>query len=340
MPRGVTTGIIYIPLDVLWPRSKKVRAMIVRHGEHGFAAWGLYLAMACYCRENLTDGLVPADEIGALAYPLPADDAARLVALLLDYRLLANGTSDSTSHSTSDDTSHSTSHSTSYVVRAYVKRNGTRVETLELAARKSAGGKSGALSRWSGDPDADRMGTAMASAMASPVPDIDRDRDKLSRPRGRAPARDDWSPSGVLDRQAARRPVHKPSAQVLADARRPGGPTADATARADDARKALANRTRPLDAETDDTTDPTGTGLHGEQLARAQLAEIERRRAVERATAIGPAGTTDDDSESPDHGQPEDWPDDEPIVLPEHDDDDEQADRTDDGDPLPDDVPF
>ena len=77
--------------------------MIVEHGERGFAAWALYLAMACYCRENLSDGFVPAAEIGALAYPLPADAAAGLVALLADARLI--------DHSGSDGTSHSDSHS-------------------------------------------------------------------------------------------------------------------------------------------------------------------------------------------------------------------------------------
>jgi hypothetical protein len=327
-------GIIFVPLDVRWPRTKKVRAMIVRHGLDGFAAWGLYLAMICYCRENLTDGFVPADEIGALAYPLSADVSEGLLKLLADYRLISPG--HSPGHSGGYSPGHDDGHSDGYFAPAYVKRNGTRAETLDRAAELAERGRRGALSRWS--EDADSPGHSGGHSRGQAETDRETKTD-VARAPARGAGDGGWSPSGVLDRQAARRPVHKPSAQVLADARRPGGPTADATARADDARKALANRTRPLDAETDDTTDPTGTGLHGEQLARAQLAEIERRRAVERATAIGPAGTTDDDSESPDHGQPEDWPDDEPIVLPEHDDD-EQADRTDDGDPLPDDVPF
>jgi hypothetical protein len=156
MPKGVTTGIIYVPLDVRWPRTKKVRAMIVRHKLDGMAAWALYLAMACYCRENLSDGFVPADEIGALAYPLPSDEAERLLDLLLDYRLVGRS-DDSQGHSLGYGPGHSPGHSDrysrGYLVRAYVKRNGTRADVLRMAAQLAAGGRAGANSRWSDAPD-------------------------------------------------------------------------------------------------------------------------------------------------------------------------------------------
>jgi hypothetical protein len=309
MPRGITSGIIYIPLDVRWPRSKKVRAMIVEHGERGFAAWGLYLAMACYCRENLSDGFVPAAEIGALAYPLPADAAAGLVALLADSRLIADSGSDGTSHSTSDSGSHSgsdgTRHSTGYLVRAYVKRNGTRAETLAETAAKSAAGRSGAKTRWSDD----RIAGAIAPAMAQAVPDIDIDRDKRrarAPGRGGAPARDDdgWSPSGVLDQTptrshrstAERAPSSRSVAAAMAHTHRPGGPATEEqrAARAEEARKGLANRPARLG---DPEPEPAADRLHGEALARAQLAEVAAARRIEQAVAN--AAAADDDQADP-----------------------------------------
>jgi len=294
MPRGITSGIIYIPLDVRWPRSKKVRAMIVEHGERGFAAWGLYLAMACYCRENLSDGFVPAAEIGALAYPLPADLAAGLVALLADARLIDPSGSHNGPHSEPQ----SDSHTAGYLVRAYVKRNGTRAETLDHAAKVSAAGRTAALTRWSEGTDT----AGNASRNADRMPDIDRDRDKRrARAPGRvgAPARDDgegWSPSGVLDQPpaAARRgrPIARPAAQIIADMHRPGGPATDdqRAARAEEARKGLANRPARLG---DPEPDPAAR-LHGEALARAQVAEIAAQRRAEPAIA-----TAEDDQGDP-----------------------------------------
>jgi hypothetical protein len=152
MPKGLTTGIIYIPLDVRWPRTKKVRGLIVRHGLDGLAAWSLYLAMACYCRENLSDGFVPADEIGALAYPLPPDQADGLLKLLLDHRLVGHSDSHSDGHSSS----YGDSHSGGYVVRAYVKRNGTRADAVEFAEERARSGRAGAHSRWSTVPHSSR----------------------------------------------------------------------------------------------------------------------------------------------------------------------------------------
>jgi len=161
MTKGLTTGIIYIPLDVRWPRSKKARALIVRHGLEGMAAWALYLAMACYCRENLTDGYVPAEELGALGYPLALEQVDALVKLLLDHRLLehspGHGLGHSPGHSPGHGLGHSPGHSPGdgggYLVRAYVKRNGTRVEALRMAARLAEWGRAGAGKRWSEDDD-------------------------------------------------------------------------------------------------------------------------------------------------------------------------------------------
>ena len=269
--------------------------------------------MACYCRENLSDGFVPAAEIGALAYPLPADAAAGLVALLADARLIDHSGSDGTSHSTSHSPSDGISHSRGYLVRAYVKRNGTRADTLAETARKSAGGKNGADRRWSDG----RMADAIAQPMAHVVPDRDIDIDKRrARAGARAPARDDrsgWSPSGVLDRQPARRPpAPRNSAAVLAEQFRPGGPASEEqrAARAAEARKGLANRPARLGNEPERSADPTGRGLTGEALARAQLDQINAERAAERAIDRAATAPLGQDAE-PDPLGPLDppWPD-------------------------------
>ena len=141
--------------------------------------------------------------------------------------------------------------------------------------------------------------------MAHAVPDIDIDIDKRrARAGARAPAREGstggsgWSPSGVLDRPPARRPpAPRNSAAVLADQYRPGGPASDEqrAARAEEARKGLANRPARLGDEPERSADPTGRGLTGEALARAQLDQIAADRAAEQAvtraaTAAAPLG--------------------------------------------------
>jgi hypothetical protein len=287
MPKGLTTGIIYIPLDVRWPRSKKVRAMIVGHGLDGMAAWYLYLAMACYCREGLTDGFVPAEEIGALAYPLAAEQATGLLKLLLDYRLVADSPGHGQGHSGGHDPGHSQGYSGGYLVRGYLKRNGTRAETEQLARKLAEQGRAGASRRWSDTQDG--PGHSQGHSGGQWPPDAQTETEsETTNARARTgpppPARTrdgDWTPHSVLDHPPARKrsgPVttHDTVAQVQAEARRPGGPSEELADRAADARKALANR--PPAAPPTSSTDPGSIGRHGQDLARAQVAEARARR--------------------------------------------------------------
>jgi hypothetical protein len=93
-------------------------------------------------------------------------------------------------------------------------------------------------------------------------------------------ARAGWTPHDALSPPPARKPgggprtTHSTVQDVIADAHRPGGPAQDVEARADEARKALANRQRALDAEPD--AEPRA--LHGEALAREQLAAARTDR--------------------------------------------------------------
>ncbi len=261
MPRGLTTGMIYIPLDVRWPRSKKVRAMIVAHGQEGMAAWALYLAMACYCREGLTDGFVPAAEVGALAYPLPPDQADGLLKLLLGYRLVADSPGhnpgNSPGHNPGNSDGYSGGYSPGYVVRGYLKRNGSRANAEQLAAKLADAGRKGMETRWSAAPDNPGNNQGHNGGLR---PVLNQTETETKTPaRAPAPARagtrEDWTPHSALDPKPARRgtrrpgPVHPPAQEVLADTHRSGGPTADVTAWA---AKARAGITQP----EEDTTGP------------------------------------------------------------------------------------
>lgn len=124
-----TMGEIYLPLSVGFPRDPKIRALMYEHGQEGILAAYLYIMMCLYCRENLTDGWVPAAEIPALAYPLGKADAERFASVLLASGLV----------STSDG-----SRATAMRVAAYVKRNGTRQDAL----RRSEQAKHAGRSRW------------------------------------------------------------------------------------------------------------------------------------------------------------------------------------------------
>jgi hypothetical protein len=96
--------------------------------------------------------------------------------------------------------------------------------------------------------------------------------------------------------------------EIIDRARRPGGPAADPGARAAEARAQLATRDRPLAAEV-----PEPPALHGEALARAQLAAARASRLP-------------------------DLP--EPIIGPENDDDDQTDPEEADAEETDADVPF
>lgn len=135
-------GMLYIPLDVRFGRDPKIRALVVRHGMEGFAAASLYLLMAAYCRENLTDGFVPAEEVGALAYPLPEETWRRLAGYLSEP--LEDPAGEPLSPSLTEPLSGG------FRVCAYVRRNGTRKEALERAQKNAESGRLGGLAKHRG----------------------------------------------------------------------------------------------------------------------------------------------------------------------------------------------
>ena len=153
-------GLLYIPLDVKFGRDPKVRALAVHHGVEGFAAAALYVAMACYCKEHLTDGYVPDDEVGVLAYPLPEDTWRRLLGYLLEPIHGAGGSPLEPLVRTASDPQANRMPSASepltggWQVCAYVRRNGTR----EDAERRAQTNAQAARTRWAGDGRRRRSG--------------------------------------------------------------------------------------------------------------------------------------------------------------------------------------
>ena len=119
---------IYIKLVVGFPRDPKVRRLVSVCGMEAGLARDLFVAMALYCKENLTDGWVPAEEVGALAYPLLPDHANQLAKQLASVGLIKEASKDEAE---------------GWQVLAYVKRNGTREDVERLSQVRAEAGRRG-----------------------------------------------------------------------------------------------------------------------------------------------------------------------------------------------------
>jgi hypothetical protein len=124
----MATAEIHIELAVNYGEDPKMRAL-ARFGRDARACRDLYVQMTCYCKRNLTDGFVPAEELGVLVYPdTPRNgerDAGRLVEVGLIERVDGG-----------------------FRVCAYIKRNRSKAEVLEMAEKKASGGSLGNHIRW------------------------------------------------------------------------------------------------------------------------------------------------------------------------------------------------
>jgi hypothetical protein len=119
----VTVGEIYIKLAVAFADDPKVRAL-ARYGADAGLARDLYVQMICYCKRMLTDGFVPAEQVGLLVYPLDAEHGNQLAKQLASVLLTkeeANG----------------------WTVLAYVRRNGTREDVEQLSRVRAEAGRTG-----------------------------------------------------------------------------------------------------------------------------------------------------------------------------------------------------
>lgn len=119
---------IFVQLVVGFAEDPEVRRL-ARFGKDARACRDLYVQMLCYCKRTMSDGHVPAEEIGVLVYPdaskVGERDADRLVSVDLAVRT-----------------------ETGYFLPGYLKRNKSRAEIEEEREDKAAGGSLGNHKRW------------------------------------------------------------------------------------------------------------------------------------------------------------------------------------------------
>jgi hypothetical protein len=120
-------GEIYIKLVTTFPKDPKVRAL-ARFGADAGLARDLYVQMCLYCKEMLSDGFVPAEEIGLLVYPLDPEHGNQLAKQLASVGLTKEL---------------SKNEAQGWQVLAYVRRNGTREDTEQLSKVRAQAGRVG-----------------------------------------------------------------------------------------------------------------------------------------------------------------------------------------------------
>jgi hypothetical protein len=350
----------------LWARmacgyddDPKVSAL-ARFGEEAGLCRDLHLAMIRYGRRNETDGWVPDEEIGRLAWPLPVDRAMALIEHLAEVRLISKADAMAGAMTPAMADAMAGVMASGWQVANYSKWQETRGEVAAYSAAQAARGRRGAEMRWKREP-ARRASTSGGMAPAErvldgqarwrpdgePMAEVEREQEQESSGSGRDAGagararegqpeeddRDDEELSQVPALMAAAgRPVsredaatiratvlakagtvrnprafigkvlgdpkqargyapgaapHAPTArEIVEQAHRPGGP-GDAGAGAAEARRLLAARERP-------PTPEERPGLHGEALARRQLAEIAAsRKPIDPAPPEEPADDDD-----------------------------------------------
>ena len=123
-------GEIYIKLSVQFPNDSKVRAL-ARYGADAGLARDLYVQMCLYCKDMLSDGLVPVEQIGLLVYPLDVEHGNQLAKQLASVGLIKELSKGETQ---------------CWEILAYVKRNGTRSDVERLSQLRAEAGRSGGRS--------------------------------------------------------------------------------------------------------------------------------------------------------------------------------------------------
>lgn len=156
---------IYIKLVVGFPNDPKVRALGRFGAPDAGLARDLYVQMALHCKDNLTDGFVPVEQVGLLVYPLDAEHGNQLAKQLASVGLIKEV---------------SNGEAQGWHVLAYLKRNPSREEVNELSeVRKIAGAKGGRKSRKRpGQTGPRATGKQVANQVASNLSTRDRDIDR------------------------------------------------------------------------------------------------------------------------------------------------------------------
>lgn len=186
-------GEIYVPIPVNFADEPAVAALR-RYGRDARGLRDLWVQMHCYCKRTLSDGFVPAEQIGLLVYPDAPKSGERDVKRLIEAGLVTVAVG-------------------GYFVPAYLERNPTRAKVEKASAEKARGVLTGNHQRWhvergEADPDCplcqevsqhngqyggqitdDRMTPALISAgvNGNGVPDSTR-QDKTSQDTATTPA--------------------------------------------------------------------------------------------------------------------------------------------------------
>jgi len=155
---------IYIKLVVGFPDDQKVRALARFGAPDAGLARDLYVQMVLFCKDNLTDGFVPAEQIGLLVYPLDAEHGNQLAKQLASVGLTNEVTN---------------GEAQGWQVLAYLKRNPSREQIDELSKVRAEAGRAGG--RKSRKPSGQRTSKAtrkqVANQPAGNLPPRDRDID-------------------------------------------------------------------------------------------------------------------------------------------------------------------
>ena len=126
-------GEIYIKLVVGFPNDQKVRALARFGAPDAGLARDLYVQMCLFCKSELSDGFVPAEQVGILVYPLDPEHGNQLAKQLASVGLTKEATK---------------GEANGWDVLAFVPRNGTKEDVERLSqVRAEAGARGGRKSR-------------------------------------------------------------------------------------------------------------------------------------------------------------------------------------------------
>jgi hypothetical protein len=164
----------YLQLSVNYADEPELRALC-RFGADGLLARDLAVGMECYCRRNLTDGWVPAEQAAIICWPLPTEHMAVLLGHLETTKVIdvkPNGF---------------------YLLR-YTAKYGTRADAEERAERRRTAGAKGGRppGKHTGQGNGKRAGLhAETERPARTREDKDKDRDREEPPPPAPPPRDE-----------------------------------------------------------------------------------------------------------------------------------------------------
>jgi hypothetical protein len=166
-------GEIYIKLVVTFPKDPKVRALN-RYGADAGLARDLYVQMCLYCKEMLSDGFVPAEEIGLMVYPLDQEHGNQLAKQLASVGLTKEV---------------SKNEAQGWEVLAFLKRNGSKADVERLSKVRAEAGRTGGVksrkrpaqrtSKASGKQSANQVADTLPSNTDSVSVSENQDRDRV-----------------------------------------------------------------------------------------------------------------------------------------------------------------